>query len=78
MSRVLTMALALSLVGCADGDHVYLLSHQIIWQKPDMTRAQLDADWEDCQAGYPSTIFNEKEAKGCMAARGYSWTDKGV
>jgi hypothetical protein len=78
MSKVLTAALALTLAGCAGSDHVYWLSHQILWVKPGITRQQLDADWSDCQAGHSSTVFNEKEAKQCMADRGYSWNDSGV
>ena len=73
---------AIQLTGCGGVGGHYLVSHEINWSKPGLNQQQLNADWYQCRKeNTPEKeyywIVDEKMAMQCMAAKGYSWTEKG-
>jgi hypothetical protein len=82
---LIVVVLSWLVAGCGGVGGVYLVSHKIIWNRLGLptTQQQADADWYECQRANldpitgTMTIFEEKMAKQCMAARGYTWHDSG-
>lgn len=80
----IALAFASLVSGCAGVGGAYLISHTIRWTKAGATQQQINADWYQCQrenqadAVSSTTVFQERMAKQCMAARGYGFTESGI
>jgi hypothetical protein len=77
---ILALALALCGAGCGGIGGVYLIGEVIHWNKPGFTQAQLSIDWYECRRENTNTdnAINPMNTKACMAARGYSYTERGI